>query len=116
MEFEHDTTAGGSLQGYIWNVTRAELETVFGKPTFDEAVEEFSGDGKLTVEWCLRFEDGTDATIYDWKRYELGTPGLHERIDWNIGGNKVRAVELVAAELGVTPHTSHDILVRAGLA
>jgi hypothetical protein len=116
MEFEHDTEIGGSLMGYVWNVTRAELETVFGKPTFDESVEEFSGDGKITVEWCLRFEDGTEATIYDWKRYELGTPALHERMDWNIGGNEFRAVELVAAELGVTPHTSHDILVRAGLA
>lgn len=116
MEFEHDTTAGGALMGYIFDVTRAEIETVFGKPTFDESVEEFSGDGKLTVSWCLRFEDGTDAEIYDWKRYELGTPGMDERITWNIGGSKFRAVELVAAELGVTPQTSHSLLVRAGLA
>jgi|LakMenE18May11ns_1017448.scaffolds.fasta_scaffold9650611_2 hypothetical protein len=115
MEFEHDTTAGGSLQGYIFDITRAEIEKVFGKPTFDEAVEPFSGDGKLTVEWCIRFADGTDATIYDWKRYELGTPAMDERTDWNIGGNKFRGVELVAKLLGVTPHTSHDILVRAGL-
>jgi hypothetical protein len=116
MEFEHDESIGGSLMGYIFNVTRAEIETVFGKPTFDEAVEPFSGDGKLTVEWTLRFEDGTAATIYDWKRYELGTPAMHERTDWNIGGDKFRAVELVAAELGVTPKSTHDILVRAGLA
>jgi hypothetical protein len=116
MEFEHDPEIGGSGMGYIWNVTRAELETVFGKPTFDEAVEPFSGDGKLTVEWCLRFEDGTEATIYDWKRYELGTPAMNERTDWNIGGDSFRAVELVAAELGVTPRSRQDILVRAGLA
>lgn len=116
MEFEHDATIGGSLMGYIFDVTRAEIETVFGKPTFDEAVEPFSGDGKLTVEWCLHFEDETEATIYDWKRYELGTPAMNERTTWNIGGDKFRAVELVAKLLGVTPKSSHDILTRAGLA
>jgi hypothetical protein len=115
MEFVHDTTAGGSLMGYIFDVTRAEIEKVFGEPTFEESVEPFSGDGKLTVSWCLRFEDGTDAEIYDWKRYELGTPAMNERITWNIGGSKFRAVELVAAELGVTPRSSHDVLARAGL-
>jgi hypothetical protein len=116
MEFVHDTTAGGSLMGYIFDVTRAEIEKVFGAPTFDESVEPFSGDGKLTVSWCIRFADGTDAEIYDWKRYEMGTPAMNERITWNIGGSKFRAVELVAAELGVTPQTSHSLLVRAGLA
>jgi translation initiation factor IF-1 len=25
---------------------------------------------KVTIEWGIRFEDGTIATIYDWKRYE----------------------------------------------
>jgi hypothetical protein len=116
MEFVHDTTAGGSLMGYIFDVTREEIEKVFGKPTFDEAVEPFSGDGKLTVEWALRFDDGTDATIYDWKRYDMGTPAMNERITWNIGGNKFRAVELVAQLLGVSPKSAHDSLVRAGLA
>ena len=116
MKFEHDTEIGGSVMGYIFDVTRAEIEAVFGKPTFDEAVEPFSGDGKLTVEWCLRFEDGTAATIYDWKRYELGTPAMDERIDWNIGGDSRRALEIVAEMLSTTPRTSHDILVRAGLA
>jgi hypothetical protein len=116
MEFVHDTTIGGSLMGYIFDVTRAEIETVFGEPTFDEAVEPFSGDGKLTVEWCLRFEDGTEATIYDWKRYDLGTPAMDERTTWNIGGDEFRAVELVAKLLGVAPKSSHDILTRAGLA
>ena len=116
LKFVHDTTAGGSLMGYIFNVTRAEIEKVFGAPTFDESVEPFSGDGKLTVSWCLRFADGTDAEIYDWKRYEMGTPAMNERIDWNIGGSKFRAVELVAELLGVTPRTSHDVLTRAGLA
>ena len=116
MRFTHTRNARGSGQGYIFDVTRAEIEAVFGQPTFDEEVEEFSGDGKITVEWSLRFEDGTYATIYDWKRYELGTPAMDERTDWNIGGNSPRALELVAEMLGVQPRTNKDILARAGLA
>ncbi len=116
MKFEHIHEFLGSGQGYLFDVTRAEIEKVFGAPTFDEAVEEFSGDGKVTVEWSLRFEDGTYASIYDYKRYELGTPAMNERIDWNIGGDSFRAVELIAKELGITPRSRHDILVRAGLA
>lgn len=117
MEFTTNIeTVGTCGQGYIFDVTRAEIEAVFGKPTYDSQVEEFSGDGKITVEWTLGFEDGTIATIYDWKRYEMGTPEMNERITWNIGGNRHRAVELVAEMLGVEPRTNHDILVRAGLA
>jgi hypothetical protein len=116
MEFVHDATAGGSGMGYIFDVTRAEIEKVFGKPTFDEEVEPFSGDGKLTVSWGIRFADGTGAEIYDYKRYELGTPGMDEQYDWHIGGESFRAVELVAQALGVTPRSRHDVLVRAGLA
>lgn len=115
MDFVHDTTAGGSLMGYVFDVTRAEIEKVFGAPTFDSSVVDFSGDGKLTVSWCIRFADGTDAEIYDWKRYELGTPAMNERIDWNIGGSKFRAVELVAELLGVSPKSREDVLARAGL-
>lgn len=117
MEFTTNVDAiGTSGRGYIFDVTRAEIESVFGTPTYDEAVEEFSGDGKVTVEWTIGFADGTIATIYDWKRYELGTPAMHERIDWNIGGNSSRALELVAEMLNTTPRTNQDILVRAGLA
>lgn len=116
MKFEHVQEFLGSGQGYIWDVTRAEIEKVFGKPTFDEAVEPFSGDGKITVEWSLKFADGTYASIYDWKRYDLGTPEMNERIEWNIGGDSFRAVELIAAELGVTPRSREDVLKRVGLA
>lgn len=117
MEFTTNAeTVGTSGQGYVFDKTRAEIEAVFGKPTYDEQVEEFSGDGKVTVEWAINFADGTVATIYDWKRYELGTPAMDERIDWNVGGNSPRALALVAEMLDTTPRTGHDILVRAGLA
>jgi len=39
----------------------------------------------------LEFEDGTVATIYDWKLYE--TP--YDEYQWHIGGKSFKAVERV---------------------
>jgi len=79
---------GTSLQGYI-NATFDELFEELGAPTYDEP----SGDGKVDVEWCLRFEDGTLATIYNWKDYDNGVKcksgGLYR---WHIGGKSFNAV------------------------
>ena len=89
-------TAGTSLQGYV-ETTKAELVSVFGEPIW------FGDDGdKVTIEWGIRFEDGTIATIYDWKRYELGTPQNDELMTYNIGGFNPRAVELVKQALELT--------------
>ena len=98
-----------SLRGHI-QTTLANLIDVFGEPI------RFGEGDKVTVQWEVQFDNGIVATIYDWKRYELGTPAMNERIDWNIGGDSFRAVELIAKELGITPRSRHDILVRAGLA
>jgi hypothetical protein len=87
-----EETGGTWLQGHIVT-TRASLTEVFGEPTrYDE------GD-KVTVEWGLQFEDGTIATVYDWKRYEEGTPELYEEITYNIGGLTVEAVARVKEAL-----------------
>jgi len=76
------------LQGYI-TATYAELVERFGEPE--------SGGDKTTAEWALDFEDGTVATIYDWKEYEtpLGT------YRWHIGGHSYEAVERVYEVMGV---------------
>ena len=74
--------SGTHLHGYI-TATRDEIEAVFGKPTIANG----DPDDKVTTEWYLIFEDGTVATIYDWKRYGLGAPYMDERIEWNIGGH-----------------------------
>ena len=70
---------GTSLQGYM-TATYDQLVERFGQPE--------GGGDKTTVEWCLEFEDGTVATIYDWKEYStpLG------RYDWHIGGTSKMAV------------------------
>jgi hypothetical protein len=60
-----------------------QLVEVFGEPE--------GGGDKTTAEWALEFEDGTVATIYDWKEYE--TPmGLYH---WHIGGLNNLAVDRV---------------------
>jgi len=67
--------AGTSFQGeYL--TTYQDIVNTFGEPTC-------KGDGeKTTVEWIIKFENGSVATIYDWK-YGY-TP--KDFAEWNIGG------------------------------
>ena len=87
--------AGTYLQGQI-RTTRRELTRVFGEPIRYE-------DSKTTIEWGIVFEGGILATIYDWKRYELGEPEQDEMMVYNIGGLSPEAVskvkELVSEEV-----------------
>jgi hypothetical protein len=103
MEFKTgnnlDTTGtGSSLQGYV-TTTRSALIQTFGMPTFttDEDYE------KVTTEWIIKFQDGTIATIYDWKRYEEGAPELNEVYEWHIGGYSETAVSRVQETLASAP-------------
>jgi hypothetical protein len=75
MKFTKNADANGtSLVGYV-RTTYAKIVEVFGEP-------DHRGGDKTTVEWALQFDDGTVATIYDWKEYR--TP--KEVYDWHIGG------------------------------
>jgi hypothetical protein len=90
------------LQGEI-KTTYDELVKVFG-------AEHSDGDGyKVQAEWNLTFEDGTYATIYDWKEGDSyngegeGTP--KEQVTcWHIGGTRGEAVDCV-----------FDTLAKAGV-
>lgn len=95
MKFQHVTDhAGGTcLQGRI-TTTYQKLVHRFGEPTCE-------GDAyKVQAEWCLRFEDGTVATIYDWKEGDAycgpgqGRPA-QAVTDWHIGGHNDNAVRRV---------------------
>jgi hypothetical protein len=92
---ETDAINGTSMMGYV-NITRAQLENVFGLPNEYEA---FEGDGKVTTEWMLLLNGEHVVTIYDWKRYENGAPGLAEKYDWHVGGHSESVVDLLFAEL-----------------
>lgn len=88
---------GTHLQDCI-NITYAEIKKVFGKPC--------AADGyKVDAEWDIEFEDGTIATVYNYKdgRNYNGRKGTATTkiTDWHIGGTSKRAVELVKAALGV---------------
>lgn len=80
--------SGTSLQGYF-TATYNEVVAKFGKP--DQGC-----DGKTTVEWFIKFEDGTVATIYDWKS-ESPMHYPDEPYEWHIGGFKSKAKEYIQA-------------------
>ena len=60
-----------------------------GDPIWFKADE---GDGKVRVEWDLKFNDGEVATIYDWKEYDRRPEDV---TDWHIGGRSFEVVQRV---------------------
>jgi hypothetical protein len=92
-----DNICGTYLRGHI-TVSYEDLVSVFGK-------QHSIGDGyKTSCEWALEFQDGTVATIYDWKQNKeyLGEEGIHysKVHEWNVGGNRIEAVEYVNNHIG----------------
>ena len=78
---------GTHLIGEV-KTTRADLTALLGEP-----IEYEEGD-KVTIEWGIRL-GSTVATIYDWKRYEEGTPGMTELYHYHVGGRDYKALDLV---------------------
>jgi len=98
---DKDINANGtSYQGEI-DIDFATLKEKFGEPS--------NGDEyKVDAEWSLEFEDGTIATIYnykDGKNYngESGTP-TEEIREWHIGGKNMKSVSLVIQILDKACH------------
>ena len=88
MKFTND--ANVNMTSYKGSVvtTFAKLVEVFGQP--DHGPDNMEHD-KVTCEWDLCFEDGTVATIYDWK---LDSTPFGE-YEWHIGGRSSEAVDRV---------------------
>ena len=85
MQFTNNANINGtSLRGCV-TTTYDVLVATFGAPDFGP--NDMTGD-KVTCEWCIQFEDGTVATIYEWKNGY--TP--MDRAQWNIGGKSDEAV------------------------
>ena len=87
MRFEKDANINMTgFKGYVI-AHYDELVGAFGKP--DDGPD---GDfDKVTCCWRLQFEDGTIASIYDWK--EHSTPFY--RYDWHIGGHDSNAIDRI---------------------
>jgi hypothetical protein len=93
---------GTHLQGYI-EASYDTLVDLFGEP--------LPGDGyKVDAEWFIQFEDGTLATVYNYKdgvNY-CGEGGIPVKLitEWHIGGDdhnaKLYVVNLVNSQKGVT--------------
>ena len=81
-EWTHDFI-GGSLQGGI-EATFDQLVEVFGRPY--NGPDDHEGD-KVSCEWNLLFNNGTYATIYDYKENGKTPRGMY---DWHIGGQSIK--------------------------
>ena len=99
---EDEACNGTCLQGEI-TASYEDLVEAFGEPT--------EGDEyKTDAEWCVKFADGTIATVYNWKNglnYCGPAEGTQTRkiTDWHIGGfslDAVARVHVVMAKRGVT--------------
>lgn len=109
MNFTRDADINGtSLKGHL-RARYSHVVAAFGEPIAE-------ADGyKVSTEWDICFEDGTVATIYDWKSTNLYNQNLPSpealRLDadsvvgyeWHIGGSDQRAVALVRQVLDSTP-------------
>jgi len=92
-------TNGTHLLGEI-DADYKNLVAKFGKPGEGDAY-------KVDVEWAIEFEDGTVATVYNYKdgrNYcgDEGTP-TEEIRDWHIGGVNPKAVALIKGVLANDP-------------
>ena len=70
-------TNGTCLQGYA-DITYDELCDIFGEPHHKDP-----GDDKVQYWWGILFEDGTTATIYDYKNQYKDPWSIKH---WHIGG------------------------------
>lgn len=95
--------SGTSLQGYFTK-NYYQLVELLGEPT--------NGDGyKVDAEWYLQFDDGTIATIYNYKdginyNGKDGTP-TDQIYHWHVGGRSQFA--LVNVFRLVSPEKTHAV-------
>lgn len=112
MKFNKTIEANGThLQGNV-GATYQELVEVFGEPIRHESDGTTHMSNKVDAEWRISFEDGTVATIYNYKNglNYLGAEGkrVSEISMWNVGGYDERAVTLVNDEVIEWQHRLHD--------
>ena len=103
---EQIDTNGSHRQGYI-KADYKDLVELFGRP--------YDGDGhKVDWEWNILFEDGSIATIYNWKSgpnygyYDVGPGHIKE---WNVGGfsqDALNNIRLLLANKAPEPTTKKE--------
>tara|TARA_R100001463_G_C3545404_1_gene222682 strand:+ start:6643 stop:7155 length:513 start_codon:yes stop_codon:yes gene_type:complete len=104
-------TAGTHLQGKL-EMPYDEIVKAFGEPHYKWQPTDL--ENKIDVEWSFEFEDGTIATLYNWKNgYAYnGTDGLpldHIK-EWNVGGFSVEAVHRMAGAFNAKKDEEEGII------
>ena len=96
-------TNGTSLQGCI-NCSYDDITDILGYQ-LDSGFDDYKSD----AEWHIEFDDGTVATIYNWKngRNYLGDQGLYpeEITEWHVGGRDKKALDKVMKVLKIADLT-----------
>lgn len=77
--------SGTCLIGYV----TTDHQTLCEK--LGEPLTGCSGDGKVTCEWIVEFEDGSVGTIYDWKT--KATP--IKTYNWHVGGKGINVLDKI---------------------
>ena len=90
----HFNVGGSSRQGELNGIYKKDIEQIFGPPTWEEG----SSDGKVQVEWVIKFPDGTIGTVYDYKQYNIDPDDVDH---WSIGGSKGLAAYYVKKAMGL---------------
>ena len=85
MKFTNNANANMTGLRGEFSITYAELVEIFGPPKYGPNADL----DKTSCEWALQFEDGTVATIYDWK---VGRWTIMGEYDWHIGGHDDKAL------------------------
>jgi hypothetical protein len=102
-----DLTNMTHLQGST-RVTYQRLVEIFGDPE--------PGGDKTDVEWTILFDDGTVATIYNWKdgRNYCGANGLdpEDIQSWHIGGHEFKAYLLVSDTINAFLETQVTTILK----
>jgi hypothetical protein len=79
---DKDIDISGTFYVASIDTTYQELVEIFGLPCSEKDSE------KTKASWCFEFEDGTIATIYDYK-------DEHDKVedvtDWHVGGHNDEA-------------------------
>jgi hypothetical protein len=86
-----DKNASICLKGYV-RTTYDFLCQKFGQPDLTP-----SGDKKVKCKWNIKLEDGSVATIYDWKTKKVPK----EIYNWQIGGTTIDVLDKIEIILGI---------------
>jgi hypothetical protein len=89
----------------------SQLKAVLGRPTRYARIASWETSDKTAFEWFLRFDDGTGATVHDYKAssvYEEGRPSPDDLVEqdydhWDVDGDDSATLDRVVRLLGLPP-------------